>query len=176
MRTSVRSLAVAGVLPLVVVGCSSTGKAPTPGSTSASVAAGASVGVIRTPIGSVLTDVHGMTIYRFAPDQPGRSTCVASCASYWPPVPAPPSSTSPGGSVTATIGSVARPDGTKQLTVDGYPVYTYVGDKSAGKTTGQGLNTSGGLWWVLDPAGAEVTTPAGGGSSSSSRAGYGGAY
>lgn len=177
MSTRARILAGAAALPLVVAGCSSNAKSPAAGpATSASVMVSGALGIAHTSIGSVLTDAHGRTIYRFAPDAMGHSTCTATCASYWPPVPAPAGAASPGGSVTATVGSITRPDGTKQLTVDGYPVYTYVGDKSAGATSGQGLNLSGGLWWVLNPSGAEITTPAGGGASSSSRAGYGGAY
>ena len=33
----------------------------------------------------------------------------------------------------ATLGQIARPDGTMQLTVDGYPMYTYVGDSKPGR-------------------------------------------
>ena len=59
--------------------------------------------------------------------------------------------------VTATFGVLHRPDGTEQLTVDGWPMYTYVGDTKAGAITGQGQNSSGGLWWVVSPSGKWIT-------------------
>jgi predicted lipoprotein with Yx(FWY)xxD motif len=43
-----------------------------------------------------------------------------------------------------------------QLTVDGYPVYTYVGDSKPGQAKGQGLNESGGLWWAVSASGSWV--------------------
>jgi len=51
---------------------------------------------------------------------------------YWPIVPAPASISPPAG-VTATLGVLNRSDGSKQLTVNGMPVYTYAGDTTAGR-------------------------------------------
>jgi predicted lipoprotein with Yx(FWY)xxD motif len=128
------------------------------------------LGTLNSSLGQVLTDSAGKTIYRFATDSPGHSACTGTCLQYWPPVPAPASLPSSVEGVTAPLGSISRSDGTKQLTVSGYPVYTYASDKAAGDTTGQGLNLSGGLWWVISPAGAEVTT------SPSQSTGGGGGY
>jgi predicted lipoprotein with Yx(FWY)xxD motif len=76
--------------------------------------------------------------------------------------------------VTATLGSIKRPDGSTQLTANGYPVYTYVGDHATGEANGQGTNLSGGLWWVVSPSGARVTSApsSSGGSSSGGSGGY----
>jgi predicted lipoprotein with Yx(FWY)xxD motif len=57
--------------------------------------------------------------------------------------------------VTGTIGTITRSDGTKQVTLDGRPLYTYSGDTGAGTVTGQGVK---GIWWAVSPSGAEVTT------------------
>jgi Secreted repeat of unknown function len=67
-----------------------------------------------------------------------------------------------------------RADGSSQLTANGYPVYTYVGDHARGQANGQGTNLSGGRWWVVSPSGARVTmTPSpSAGSSSSGGGGY----
>jgi len=57
-----------------------------------------------------------------------------------------------------------------QLTVNGWPMYTYAGDAAAGDATGQGKNLSGGLWWVVDPSGAWVKKAAS--TSSGGKGGY----
>ena len=51
------------------------------------------------------------------------------------------------------LGSVTRADGTKQLTIGGWPVYRYSGDKAAGETTGQGV---GKVWFAVTPAGKKA--------------------
>ena len=111
-----------------------------------------------------------MTLYAFAIDTPGHSNCSGSCAVYWPPV---PGSDAPHGSVAAVnakFGTIKRSDGSTQLTVDGYPMYTYAGDSAPGQANGQGKNLSGGLWWVVGPDGSWVKTT-GGSSSTPSGAG-----
>jgi hypothetical protein len=71
--------------------------------------------------------------------------------------------------VTATLGTLTRPDGGKQLTIDGLPAYTYSGDTSTGMTAGQGLNASGGLWWLITPSGSPLTGAASPSATSSGR-------
>jgi predicted lipoprotein with Yx(FWY)xxD motif len=132
------------------------------------------IGVATTPAGKVLVDPTGRTLYIFAPDSRGHSTCSGSCATYWPPVPGADAKRAATAGVTATLGSIKRADGSSQLTANGYPVYTYVGDHAKGQANGQGTNLSGGLWWVVSPSGARVTTPlpSSAGSSSSGSRGY----
>lgn len=115
---------------------------------------GAGVATAASALGTILVAPGEMTLYAFAADTRGHSSCSGSCATYWPPVPAAdaPAHAVPG--VTATFGAITRTDGTRQLTVDGYPVYTYAGDRRAGDVNGQGVNASGGLWWVLAPDGS----------------------
>jgi hypothetical protein len=69
-----------------------------------------------------------------------------------------------------------RKNGTHQVTYNGHPLYTYVGDSAAGKTSGEGLNLSGGLWWAVSPAGKAVknTSSSGGGGGGGYGGGYGG--
>lgn len=130
-----------------------------------------------TSLGTILVDGKGKTVYSFAADKDGRSVCDAACIAYWPPVPAPATLPASLPGVTARLGTTTRDDGTKQLTVGGHPVYTYVGDTSPGSAAGQGTNISGGLWWVLSPAGAVDKAKRGSGSSSSSSdMGYGTGY
>ena len=128
--------------------------------------AGQEVGLGKTDAGDVLVDANGMTLYAFANDSRGHSTCTGDCLEYWPPV---PGTSSHAGNVTAKLGTVKRSDGSSQLTVDGFPMYTYTGDSSAGQANGQGINQSGGFWWVVSPSGSWIegtggTTDSGGSS------------
>jgi predicted lipoprotein with Yx(FWY)xxD motif len=113
-----------------------------------------------TSVGTILTDGAGKSMYSFAADAKGVSNCSGSCASYWPPVPVTGSVPKDPQGVTARLGELTRDDGTKQLTVDGMPMYTYVGDSAKGDTSGQGLNQSGGLWWVVATNGSSITAGA----------------
>ena len=53
------------------------------------------------------------------------------------------------------VGSVTREDGTKQITIGGWPVYTYIGDKKPGAWKGQFVS---GTWFVIDPTGKKNLT------------------
>ena len=154
------ALAAAGIaVALLATACggSSAGTA----STSGSGGGGAHAGVVHTAkgsLGTILVDGKGMTIYLFAPDKPGKSVCNGSCATYWPPVPAPATTPSSLPGVTGTIGTTTRDDGSKQLTVAGHPLYTYSGDQKPGQANGQNQNINGGLWTVVAADGSSVTT------------------
>jgi hypothetical protein len=65
-----------------------------------------------------------------------------------------------------------RSDGSTQLTVDGWPMYTYAGDSKPGQATGQGKNLSGGLWWVIAPSGKWIKDTGGTSGSGGGRYGY----
>lgn len=112
-------------------------------------------------LGEVLTDSAGFTLYRFDKDvaEPPRSNCEGDCLKTWPPVPAD-GATAPAGADASLIGEVTRSDGTKQLTIDGWPMYRYAKDTAAGDTKGQGV---GGTWFASAPDGkkAEAAEPAG---------------
>lgn len=126
--------------------------------TQPSGAPAATVDVRSTSLGRVLTTSTGQVIYLLTADRPGVRSCTATCLTYWPPVVVhgPPS---PAAGSTARLGEIGF-NGGQQLTVDGYPAYTYVGDSSAGQTTGEGVRSFGGTWWVLSPAGTAITRTA----------------
>jgi hypothetical protein len=74
--------------------------------------------------------------------------------------------------MAASIGVTTRSDAQQQLTYSGHPLYYFVGDHTAGQTTGQALDQFGARWYVLDATGAAVTsTPTG---SSNQGGGFGG--
>jgi predicted lipoprotein with Yx(FWY)xxD motif len=141
------------------------------GTAAASIAAKARVNVRTTSLGKILVTAQGRTLYLFVPDKRGRSTCYGSCASYWPPLLVTGKPTAGTGVKASLLGVTIRKDGKHQVTYNGHPLYTYVGDSAAGKTSGEGLNLSGGLWWVVSPAGRAVKNAT---SSSGGGGGYGG--
>jgi len=116
--------------------------------------AGSAVSAGSSKIGPILVDPHKMTLYAFAADTKGHSNCTGSCLHYWPAVPASAMPKSAPAGVSATFGSTKGTNGAQQLTVNGYPVYTYVGDSAPGQANGQGTNLSGGLWWAVSPNGS----------------------
>ncbi|MGP4003884.1 SCO0930 family lipoprotein [Streptomyces sp. 8N706] len=102
-------------------------------------------------LGPIVTDSEGMTLYRFDKDtpDPAKSNCEGDCAKTWPPVPADDAEAS--ASLNPDLlGSVARADGTKQLTLAGWPMYRYSKDTKAGDTNGQNV---GGTWFASAPDG-----------------------
>jgi predicted lipoprotein with Yx(FWY)xxD motif len=92
---------------------------------------------------TVLTNAKGFTLYSFAPDTPAASKCYGSCAAYWPPVTGT-AAANPG--VPGRVGTIKRTDGSEQLTYNGHPLYTYIGDSAPGQARGNNLNLNGGLW------------------------------
>jgi predicted lipoprotein with Yx(FWY)xxD motif len=173
---SVGSGAALAAAALLLTACGSSsggGKASTVGAQAPAVKATGTLAVASTDAGKVLVDPQGRTLYAFAADTKGHSACTGSCATYWPPTPAGslPGSTPKG--VTATLGQITRPDGTMQLTVDGFPMYTYVGDAKPGQAKGQGLNESGGLWWVVSGSGKWVKDAKPSSSATTDGGGYG---
>ena len=113
---------------------------------------------VRTRLGVVLADRGGRTVYEFTADQPGHSVCTAGCLQFWPFVAAPATIPSDAASMTARLGILHRADGGRQLTVNGYPIYTFAGDTGPGSTAGQGQRLDAGVWRALTPAGARITT------------------
>jgi predicted lipoprotein with Yx(FWY)xxD motif len=115
--------------------------------------AGGTATLRTTTIGgvSVLTNSSGRTLYWFAPDTPSKSVCYGTCAAYWPPVIGNPAA---GPGVTLSkVATIARTDGTIQVTYAGHPLYTYIGDTAQGQANGNNLNLNGGFWHEVPAAG-----------------------
>jgi predicted lipoprotein with Yx(FWY)xxD motif len=110
-------------------------------------------------LGTVVVDGTGYTLYRFDKDKPkpSKSNCNGSCATQWPPVlvasAAEAKQVKLDGVDAGAVNTVKRADGKLQLTIGGWPVYRYSGDKAAGDTTGQGV---GKVWFAVTPAGKKA--------------------
>jgi predicted lipoprotein with Yx(FWY)xxD motif len=160
--------AAAGLAALAACGSSGTSGGASGGSTpSASTSAAAAAAGLKTAkVGgvTVLTNAKGFTLYSFAPDTSTKSACNGACATTWPPVTAPANATA----VKAPFATITRSGGSTQVTFRGHPLYTFVGDKSAGQASGNGVNAFGGLWHEAPASGKAPS-----GTSSSGGGGYG---
>jgi predicted lipoprotein with Yx(FWY)xxD motif len=152
---------------LLAAACSSTSSgaaassAPPAASTGSGSAAAASGTVIKTTAGSTgtfLTDSSGRAVYLWVKDTHNMSACSGACAGAWPPVTAKGSVTAGGSAKASDLGTITRSDGTKQVTYDGHPLYYFAGDSGSGQTSGQGSDGFGAKWWLVSPAGAQITS------------------
>ncbi|GLW28652.1 hypothetical protein [Actinoplanes regularis] len=132
-------------------------------------------------MGKVVEDQDGFVLYRFDndSDDPAKSNCNGDCAKVWPPSLTNDGKPTLKGVDSKLVGTVTRADGTKQLTLKGWPLYRYIGDKKPGEWKGQNVS---GKWFVITPTGAKnltclpkiskpVAPPAGDSGSDSSGAG-----
>ncbi len=135
--------------------------APTP-STGAKPAAGAGVALkaASSPVGQILVDAQGRTLYAFTNDVNAQSTCTGTCAEAWPPQIVDESWTVAPGLDSGIFSTSARADGTLQLMAGKFPLYYFSGDAKPGDVNGQG---SGGVWFAVTPNATTVPGPAVGG-------------
>jgi predicted lipoprotein with Yx(FWY)xxD motif len=119
-------------------------------------AGGARVNVAGSPLGRILVDGKGITLYDFPPDRGTRSVCYGACAALWPPLITHGKPVAGHGVRASLLGTTKRKDGKLQVTYGGHPLYYFVTDRKPGQTTGQGVNQFGGPWWVISPAGKEI--------------------
>jgi predicted lipoprotein with Yx(FWY)xxD motif len=162
------ALLALGVAAMVLAACSSSGtssvgssggasrSSPAAAAVAALVVLGVSVAMAGSPapaagdslktatIGgvTVLTNARGFTLYWFTPDTATTSNCTGGCVAYWPPVTGTPAA---GPGVTGKLGTITRPGGATQVTYDGHPLYTYVGDARPRQANGNNLNLNAGL-------------------------------
>src|SRR5216117_3096977 len=116
----------------------------------------ARLNIAKSPLGRILVDSKGTTLYDFPPDKGTTSVCYGACAALWPPLITKGKPLAGPGVRTSLLGTTKRKDGKLEVTYNGHPLYYFVSDRKPGQTTGQGVNQFGGPWWVLSPAGKEI--------------------
>jgi len=149
MKTTMLILLI--IAAVLIAGCAQQPVQPTPQPTPQPTAT-PSADTIRTsasPLGTILVDARGMTLYYFANDIPasGASSCSGQCAVVWPAfsvdsvkVSAPLD--------PADFSSITRADGTKQTAYYGWPLYYYQADTKPGDTGGENVLK---VWFVIKP-------------------------
>lgn len=161
----------AGLLVVALAGCTSATPESEPSTASSSPAAEPSsepdssgsaelgataleLAVAESPLGQIVVDGDGMTVYMFDSDTQGAgvSTCEGQCAENWPAVTTDGDVPDAEG-VTGELGTITGVDGATQVTLNGWPLYYFAGDTAPGAVAGQGVND---VWWVLSPAGERM--------------------
>jgi predicted lipoprotein with Yx(FWY)xxD motif len=167
--TSMATVSLAAVL----AACGSSG-----GGSSSGAAPGGSadtVSVATVPgVGAVLVDSTGHTLYASDEEASGMVLCTGACTSFWKPL-TPGAAAPTAGAGMPALGVVDRPDGTKQVTADDRPLYTFVQD-GPHQVTGNGFSDDFDgqhFTWhaVLASEGSSSSTPSA--TSSGSGSGYG---
>jgi predicted lipoprotein with Yx(FWY)xxD motif len=146
-------------------GSSSSGATPASGTNASSGSSGlyghgggssssaVTVETASSPLGTILVDQDGKTLYLFEADTMNKSNCSGGCLALWPAVMANGKAT-PGSGVSA--GMIGTATGSSQVTYAGHPLYWFSGDTAAGDTNGEGLTDFGGAWYAVSPAGKAV--------------------
>lgn len=168
-RSSLLTVSVAAALLLPTAACGSSDPAAAPAASSPATAGVAvappgevtALKTATTPLGEIVTDGDGRTLYMFSTDgkDATQSACTGACLQAWPPALVGSAAPSASG-VTGRIGSIAAPGGGRQLTLGGWPLYYYGKDAAVGDTKGQAV---GNVWWVLDGSGSAVMGSSSGG-------------
>ncbi len=172
-RTSLATFAALPLALLALVGCGGNGSNDNGSAAPPKTSNGrsATIGVADESLGKILVNSQGRTLYLFQQDTGTTSTCTGACAANWPPLLENGTPAIGSGANASLLGTTTRPNGKRQITYNGHPLYTFAKDTKAGDTNGQGLNFFGGLWYAVSPSGNQVT-----GQSNSGGGGGGGGY
>jgi len=98
--------------------------------------------------GKILFAGTGRALYAFTKDPRGHSACAGACAKVWPPYVVTSRPKAAAGIKASLLGTTRRADGRTQVTYNGRPLYSYVGDP-VGKVRCQNVSEFGGLWLVM---------------------------
>ena len=101
--------------------------------------------------GEALVDGEGRSLYLFTNDtqNSGTSACEGDCLVNWPPLLTDGDPVAGEGVDEAMLGTITLPDGTTQVTYNGWPLYLFGG----GGTSGHGAE---GEWFLVNPSGRAV--------------------
>ncbi len=186
---AVQWLAMAAATTAVMVGLAACGsstpsavqsgsKAATTSTTPPSTAAATTSATVdtaqSTDYGTILVNASGRTLYMLTGDSSTASICTAACVAVWPPLTVTAAPTAGTGVTASLLSTIKRADGTRQVTYNGHPLYTFAKDTAPGQVNGEGINHFGGIWYVLNAAGQPVTAKTAGSGTTTSTSSYGG--
>jgi predicted lipoprotein with Yx(FWY)xxD motif len=156
------ALALVAAVGLAACGSSSSGSSTTAttsttaGKPASSPRPASVVGTSTGSLGTFLVDAKGRALYLWDADHSSMSTCSGACAQAWPPLTTSGTPKASGAVKASLLGTTTRPDGSREVTYAGHPLYYFEGDTKAGQTTGQGSDGFGSPWWVVSPAGKAI--------------------
>ena len=135
-------------------------------------ATGTVVALRKTALGTILVDSRGHTLYLFEKDRNGVSMCNSACVTYWPALTSHSNPRAGTGVHQSLLRLTRASNGVRQVTYAGHPLYTFVGDKHPGQTSGEGLDNFGAEWYALAASGHKVEQSQSSTTSSGSSGGY----
>jgi len=158
-RQGAFSLALAG--GTVLAACGSGGSSPSGSGHTAGAVSKPGSAFHTAPVagrGGVVVDARGRTVYVLSPDRHTNGTCsdANGCTALWPDLPLPdgsPGATAGAGIQASLLGSKKLSDGETYPTYNGWLMYEYAGDSGPGQAGGAGIQSFGGTWYTLSPAG-----------------------
>jgi predicted lipoprotein with Yx(FWY)xxD motif len=176
MKLSIRRLLTValavGAAALVLAACGGGDGDDNGNATAADSGAGSALVSVEDVEGTnVLADSEGRTLYT-AEVENGKIRCTGACTSFWKPVEASANEAeSASADLNLDLGVVDRPDGGRQLTFKGIPLYSFT-EEGPGQLDGDGF--------VDDFEGTRfewaAATTGGGSGSTGSEPGYGSPY
>jgi predicted lipoprotein with Yx(FWY)xxD motif len=118
--------------------------------TGASAATDTLVSVKPANFPTVLASSSSRTLYVLSAEKTGTLHCKASCLTTWLPLLVHKSVThvTVASTVKGKIAFVTRSSTMKQVTDNGFPLYTYSGDSAAAQSHGEALVADGGTWYM----------------------------
>jgi predicted lipoprotein with Yx(FWY)xxD motif len=135
-------LATATATTLAIAGTAAAGGSP-------------NVKLANTNAGKLLEAKSGLVLFMFSKDSKNKDTCqnISTCPSAWAADTAKP--TGGPGVNKQLLGTIKLKNGKHQITYNGHPLYTFVGD-TPGDTSYLGQFAQGGHWYGVSAAGKKV--------------------
>ena len=119
--------------------------------------------VERLPrVGMVLTNGKGYALYAFVPGERSAARCTGACATRWPPIRLNIEMAIDSSPALDESNVSTEPDpehheaGDRLVKFAGHVLHSYTGDTSPGAINGEGLESYGGHWYLISPAGALI--------------------
>jgi predicted lipoprotein with Yx(FWY)xxD motif len=121
----------------------------------AAIAASPAVKLANTSSGKIIVNGKGFTVYVFSKDGRNKDICVtkSGCPGTWPPLTTKSKPIAGPGLKASLLKTIKLPNGKKQLTYAGHPLYRYSFDSSRAATDYIGAHQFGGKWDGLNAAG-----------------------
>ena len=127
-------------------------------------------------VGNVLIDSSGKALYASDVEAEGKVECIDACESFWKPLTVDSAKPTAASSDVGKLAVMKRPDGSRQVTVDGKLLYTFTED-GAGEVKGNGFaddfQGQHFTWSAVLEGGKLASTSGGDSSGDSSGGGYG---
>jgi predicted lipoprotein with Yx(FWY)xxD motif len=143
---------------VVSAACAATVASAQAGPPAAHASRVAKVALRHTSVGRVLVDASGFTLFTFTKDSRNKDACVkiSECPATWPALSTTGRPIAGQGVRSSLLSTIKLPNGTKQVTYAGHPLYRYREASEAGETTYVGANQFGGKWYAINAAGGSV--------------------